>query len=241
MSPARSCVQIFLTLMASVAALSFADIRERGLVPLPRAFMPAAALAQAAPPSQPAPAQPPSGPADVAGAFAAAAIKHDHAAAANFVTDASRADFLELMELSDRVRKANADLQAAIDRTFRPPKTIRPLERTEHAVLGAEVAAQRPINPDVVEIDMRLSTSKPTEPTVIVSWRVVKVNGAWKIELPQCATPEVAASLKAGLAARLDAVAKTTAAIDRGEFASARQALTTLSNGQRAGAPPARP
>ncbi len=78
-----------------------------------------------------------------------------------------------------------------------------------------------------------VATSKPTEPTVIVTWRAVQVNGAWKIELPQCATPEVAASLKAGLATRLDAVAKTTAAIDRGEFGSARQALTTLSNPTR--------
>jgi len=246
MNPTHACVPIFLALTASIAAISCAHTGARGLAPLTRAFLPAAALAQTAPPPEPAPAhaapaQGPPSPADVARAFAAAAIKHDHAAAANFVTDASRADFIEVMALSDRVRNAHADLQAALDRTFRPPKTMRPPERTDYAVLGAVVAAQRQVNPDVVEIDMRLATSKPTEPTATVTWRAVKVKGEWKIELPQCATPDVAAPLKARLATRLDAVAKTTAAIDRGEFASARQALSTLSRTRRAGAPPARP
>jgi hypothetical protein len=195
---------------------------------------PGAAAAQI-PPTQAPLAQAPSGPADVARAFAAAAIRHNYASAASYVTDKSRSDFLAVMDLSDRALKARADLQTAIDQKFKgqEARSLRIPVQTG-AVLTAEVAAQRQITPNLVELDMRLYTNARTQPTTIVTWRAVHENGAWKIELPQCASPEAVAPLKARLAAMNDTAAKLTASVNAGEFASVDAARTALINAGRA-------
>jgi hypothetical protein len=188
---------------------------------------------------QPAPsqqAQPPqaAGPADVARAFAAAEIRHDHAAAAAYVTDKSRADFMALMGLSDRARAARVNLQTAIDQKFKTQEARRvrvPLAAA--AVLTAEVAGQRQIDPNTVELNMRLYTATPTQPTVNVTWHAVRENGQWKIELPQCATPEASAPLKARLTEMSNAADKLTTSIKAGEFSSVQAARTALINAGR--------
>jgi hypothetical protein len=195
------------------------------------------ALAQATSTSPPSgQTQPPqiASPADAARAFAAAAIRHDHAATATYVTDKSRADFLAVMELGDRARAARADLQTAIDQKFKAQEAQRlRVPRQTNSVLTAEVAAQRQSSPDVVELDMRLHTTAPKQPVTNITWRAVRENGQWKIELPQCATPEAVAPLKAQLSAVSDAAAKLTASVKAGEFSSVEAARAAMINAGR--------
>jgi hypothetical protein len=174
-------------------------------------------------------------PADVAASFAKAVVAHDWAAAAIYVTDRSRADFLSLMGLGDRLKKSRDDLQAAMDQKFkRQPARGSQAKAPADAVLAAEVAAQREISPTVLELDMRLSTTRPIDPAPIVTWRAVQTAGEWKIELPACASPEAATPLKQHLQAALDIHLKVAGSISRGEFASAADARTALIGAQRA-------
>jgi hypothetical protein len=204
--------------------------------------LPATALAQAAPP---APRQPveihqaqipvtqvPATPSEAARAFADAAIKHDNAAAASFVTDASREDVLALMDLSDQLLVARAKLERALAEKFPSQQhaVVRPAALDP--VRRVEVAAERQITPTLVELDMRLFT-QPGKPPTSATWRVAQMNGAWKIELPQCVSPQQAAPLRARLTTLLDAHAKTVASIHDGEFATATAARKALSEAVR--------
>jgi hypothetical protein len=177
-------------------------------------------------------------PADVAASFAKAAVAHDWEAAAAHVTETSRTDFLSLMGLGDRLRKARSGLQSALDQKFRrePAQGFR-ADAPADAVLSAEVAAQRQISPTVVELDMRLSTTRPIDPAPIVTWRAVQAGGEWKIELPACASPEAAAPLKQNLQAALDVQLTIAGLISQGAFASAADARAALINAQRAAIP----
>ncbi|HEX4557179.1 MAG TPA: hypothetical protein VH249_24525 [Xanthobacteraceae bacterium] len=177
-------------------------------------------------------------PGDVAANFAKAVVAHDWGAAAAHVTNTSRADFLSLMELGDRVTKARGDLQSAMDQKFkREPARGFHAGAPADAVLSAEVAAQREISPTVVELDMRLSTTRPIDPAPIVTWRAVQAGGVWKIELPACANPQAATPLKQHLEAALAIHIKLAGSISRGEFASAADVRTALANAQRAAMP----
>jgi hypothetical protein len=150
------------------------------------------------------------------------------------VSNKSRADFLAVMELGDRARAARADLQTAIDQKFKAQEAQRlRVPRQTDSVLTAEVAGQRQISPDMVELDMRLYTTARTRPVTNVTWRAVRENGQWKIELPQCATPEAVAPLKAQLSAVSNAAAKLTASVKAGEFSSVDAARAAMINAGR--------
>jgi hypothetical protein len=183
-------------------------------------------------------AQRESGAAEVALNFAKAVVARDLGTAATYVTDSSRADFLALMDLGDRLTKARGDLQAAIDQKFEDARTrgFR-LDAPTNVVLTAEVAAQREVSPTLIELDMRLYTTRRTTPTQTVTWRAVQAGGTWKIELPQCASPEIAAPLKHRFQTVLDAHLAITGAISKGEFANAVDARAALFAAQRRAIP----
>jgi hypothetical protein len=202
----------------------------------------AAALAQAAPPAPPQPVeihqaqvpviQAPASPSEAARAFADAAIRHDNAATASFVTDASREDVLALMDLSDQLLVARAKFERALAEKFPSQQhaVVRPAALDP--VRRVEVAAERQITPTLVELDMRLFT-QPGKPPTSVTWRATQVNGVWKIELPQCVSPQQAAPLRARLTTLLDAHGKTMTSIKGGEFATAAAARKALSDAAR--------
>jgi hypothetical protein len=180
--------------------------------------------------------QTPASPSEAARAFAEAAIRHDNAAAASFVTDASREDVLALMDLSDQLLVARAKLGRALAEKFPSQQhaVVRPAALDP--VRRVEVAAERQITSTLVELDMRLFTL-PGKPPTSATWRVTQVNGAWKIELPQCVSPQQAAPLRARLTTLLDAHANTMTSIHDGEFATAAAARTALSEAVRRDAP----
>jgi hypothetical protein len=173
--------------------------------------------------------------ADVAVRFAKAVIAHDVASAATYVTDTSRADFLALMELSDRVKQARQDLQAAIAEKFKTEavRAIR-FEGPDDLVLTAEVGELRQLSPTNVDLDMRLFTTNRNRPTQTVTWRAVKADATWKIELPACANPQAAAPLRQNLQTTLAAHAAVTASVKNGTFADLAQAHAALVEAHRA-------
>lgn len=221
------------------------------LAPAMQTLIVTAALAQAAPPlaaqpteiphGQAAPGDavaPPAAAADVALKLVQAGIARDWQAAATYVTGASQADFLALMDLSDRLQKARSNLHLAIEQKFKREET-RGLRAATMAgvVLTAEVAAQRQVSPTLVELDMRVHTTQQNRPTQMVTWRAVHADGAWKIELPGCTSPESAALLKQNLQRALAAHVATTSSIKKGEFSTAAAAWTALVTAQRATVP----
>ncbi|MEA2991138.1 MAG: hypothetical protein QOD40_58 [Alphaproteobacteria bacterium] len=198
-------------------------------------------FAQTAPGAAAAITEPAPTAAEVASDFAKAVVRHDIGTAATYVTETSRADFLALIDLGDRLQRARGDLQTAVDQKFRPePARSLGVDAPPNVVLTAEVAAQRQISPTLVELDMRLYTTKQNSPTQIVTWRAVQTGGTWKIELPQCASPDIAAPLKQRFQTVLDAHLTVAAAINKGEFASATDARAALLAAQR-GAIPTQP
>ncbi|HEY1472721.1 MAG TPA: hypothetical protein VGF53_01400 [Pseudolabrys sp.] len=143
-----------------------------------------------------------------------------------------------MMDLGDQLKAARSNLQTTIDQKFKPePTRSLRVDAPPNIVLTAEVAALRQISPTLVELDMRLYTTKQNSPTQIVTWRAVQTSGAWKIELPQCASPDIAAPLKQRFQMVLDAHLTVAAAINKGEFASATDARAALLAAQRRAIP----
>lgn len=165
-------------------------------------------------------------PTELAREFVARVVKHDNVGAAEMVTDASRADFLQLMGLSDRLRAARAELQSAVDVKLRARRTAAgtgasaAAGQPPNSVLGADVTAQRQIDANTVELTMRLYTISRTRPVQNAIWRAVQEHGKWKIELPQCAAPGTAAALKQRIGTLIDADKQVTASIHNGEIAT---------------------
>jgi hypothetical protein len=157
--------------------------------------------------------------------FAKALLAQDVRTAAVYVTARSRADFLALMDLGERLKKARRDLQAALDAKFkRTPVRRSHVDAPADAVPAAEVVDQRVIGPTLVELDVRLSPAEPNDLAQLVTWCAVQADGEWKIEWPACAKPDVAAALKRRLETALDSHSAITASITRGEFANSSQA-----------------
>jgi hypothetical protein len=225
--------------------------RSTLLYPILLVFLLQAHGAMAQDASTPAPAEPavtlalpqvaPTSPAEVAREFVARVVKHDHLGAAELVTDESRADFLQLMELSDRLRTARAELQSAVDGKFRggraaagAPPAAGP---APNSVLGADVSAQRQIDANTIELTMRLYTVSRTRPVQDATWRAVQEHGKWKIELPQCAAPGTAAALKQWIRTMIDADKQVTASIHTGGLATLGDVRTALIAAERKALP----
>jgi hypothetical protein len=176
-------------------------------------------------------------------------VKHDYPGAADLVTNESRAEFLQLMGLSDRLRTARAELQNAVDGKFRArpaaagappaagPSAPAAAGPASNSVLGADVAAQRQIDANHVELTMRLYTVSRTRPVQSATWRAVQEQGKWKVELPQCASPKTAAALKQRIGSLTDADRQVTASINKGELATLGDVRTALIAAERKALP----
>ncbi len=157
----------------------------------------------------------------VALSLAKAVVARDNATAASYVTDASRAYFLALTDLSDRLRKAQTALPAAANEKFpSPQERADGVAMPADGVLTAEVADQRPVGPAAVQLDIRLFTTHRINPVRTVTWTAVQSAGAWKFELPQCASPAVATVTKERLQRALDAHVTVATACTSGKITS---------------------
>lgn len=182
------------------------------------------------------------GPAEVALKLVAALKAHDDAAAATYLVSASRQDFVLLMQASTQLAtiRRRLDERSAVAFGADDAVTLRSRQQTgPDAVLTAEVATQTQVDPNTTALTLNLVTSNAT-PVQHVSWRAVKENGAWKIELPACASPTEAAGLRQRMAEMGSIAENVTKKIDGGVFSSPAEARAALIQAERSAAAPTR-
>jgi len=182
------------------------------------------------------------GPAEVALKLVAALKAHDNATAATYLVSANRQDFVSLMEASAQLATVRKRLDERTSAAFGTDDAITLQARQQtgpDAVLTAEVVTQTQVDPNTTALTLDLVTSNAT-PVQHVSWRAIKENGAWKIELPACASPTEAAGLRQRMAEMGRIAESVTEKIDGGVFSSPAAARAALIQAEQSAAAPTR-
>jgi len=187
-------------------------------------------------------AQSADGPAEVALKLVAALKSHDNATAATFLVAANRDDFTSLMDASarlDATRKRLGERTAAAFGDENAMVMRGAAKSGPDAVVRADVARQTPIDRDTVELALDLVTSSAAT-VQHTTWRAVKENGAWKIELPACASPAAAAGLRQRITDMTRIAEDIATKVDSGALRSPVETRAALIAAERPALPPTR-
>ncbi|HEX3441560.1 MAG TPA: hypothetical protein VHT93_14520 [Pseudolabrys sp.] len=173
-------------------------------------------------------------PADAANHLVAAIAKGDIAGAAAFAATADRDRFMALMQASDRLAKARGRFRETVSAKLPANEAVASLTaRASATVDHVVVVAQRTIDANAADIDVKGFDADGGPPTAISTWHAVRENGQWRIQLPACVSAAASAPLMKRYGDMVAATEAVTASVTSGDITDTADANIALFKAER--------